>query len=54
MAFTWKCPYCGRDTTVTDHDYEEFSDTIALRSVEAVGHILDGRAMVCPNPSAGT
>jgi hypothetical protein len=49
MAFHWTCPYCDRDTTITDDSYQagEFSLTIK----NAIGLRNFGWLfLVCPNP----
>ena len=47
--FSWSCPYCERDTTVTYDDRE--SGRIDFKSESADGrHILDYMRIVCPNP----
>ncbi len=48
--FNWTCPYCGRDTTITDSFYDNFAERDFLRNSKLgesvqVQHFF----IVCPN-----
>lgn len=48
MSYAWKCPFCGRDTTITDSDHTGFTDTLYIEN--SVGrHMIKGLFIVCPN-----
>lgn len=48
MAFSWTCPFCGRDTTITSSDTTSFSDRLHIDN--SVGdHSIIGKFIVCPN-----
>lgn len=47
--FSWKCPHCNRDVTITKHDV---SQMLHVNDIEnSVGrHSLQSTFIVCPNP----
>ena len=49
MSFSWTCPYCHRDTTVTndDHRYGAIGCLITDRNNNY--HSLEGYFIICPN-----
>ncbi|MCL5433085.1 MAG: DUF4145 domain-containing protein [Patescibacteria group bacterium] len=48
MAFSWTCPFCGRDTTITSSDTTSFEDRLHIDN--SVGdHSIIGKFIVCPN-----
>jgi len=52
MAFEWTCPYCGRDTTITDNNYSIKDHYFNHGNCQgALG--LRTTVLVCPNPSCG-
>ncbi len=45
----WTCPFCGRDTTITEHD--SAGDLYEMKVRNSVGPcILLSNFVVCPNP----
>ncbi len=48
MSFHWTCPYCDRDTTITDSHQE---NNFILNLDNADGHrMFQSSVVVCPNP----
>ncbi len=47
--FHWTCPYCDRDTTITNSDYETPSFTLTTANSEGKKYFL-ATIIVCPNP----
>jgi hypothetical protein len=48
MPFNWTCPYCDRDTTITDtHDRGEFG--VSLKNADGT-RLFVHSLIVCPNP----
>src|SRR5271157_3482211 len=48
MPFNWTCPYCERDTTITDTQIA-FSQTSSLESADGY-FVFAGQFIACPNP----
>jgi hypothetical protein len=46
--FDWTCPYCDRDTTITD-TFEESSFTLTTKNADGPRHFR-ALLVVCPNP----
>lgn len=49
MAFQWTCPYCDRDTTITDGDTQ--SSKLHLNETPDGPRYFATYVIVCPNPS---
>lgn len=50
-AYSWTCPYCGRPTTLTEHNYTSGEQNIDIRVSEHGEYIgLGYTALACPNP----
>ena len=49
MSFSWTCPYCHRDTTVTKEDYESGAIGCFITDRYNNYHSLEGDFIVCPN-----
>jgi hypothetical protein len=49
MAHDWKCPFCGRDTTVTDNDSSAHIHQMEVEN-SAGPRVLFTSFTVCPNP----
>ena len=49
MSFSWTCPYCHRDTTVTDDDYRRKAIGCLIRDHKNHCHSLEGFFIICPN-----
>jgi hypothetical protein len=47
MAFPWTCPYCGRDTTITDTHYGT-SFALTIPNSDGIRH-FHADLVVCPN-----
>jgi hypothetical protein len=49
-AYHWTCPFCGRDTTITDNDVSDNSHIFSIKN--SLGpRKLNSTFIVCPNPS---
>jgi hypothetical protein len=48
-AFHWTCPYCDRDTTITDSNYEISGFSLGKDSVDG-RRSFRAHKIVCPNP----
>jgi hypothetical protein len=48
MGFHWTCPYCDRDTTITD-TYSSQVFALTLKNAEGARHFAV-LMIVCPNP----
>lgn len=49
MAFSWSCPYCNRDTTITDSNTD--THNYRFNSLNKEGNLdLVIRVIVCPHP----
>src|SRR5690242_5920983 len=46
--FHWTCPYCDRDTTITD-TYQNPEFSLTLQNAEGLRH-FSGILIACPNP----
>jgi len=49
MAYHWACPFCGRDTTITENDTSSNSHSMEIKN-PAGECILFSHFTVCPNP----
>lgn len=49
MSFHWTCPYCDRDTTITD-TVESFKRVFDLKSADGYRSVAVSM-VVCPNPN---
>lgn len=47
--FTWTCPYCGRDTTITNSYYRIEGDYYGVKTPEGYQRAIH-EFVVCPNP----
>jgi uncharacterized protein DUF4145 len=47
--FDWTCPYCGRDTTITDSFYDNWSERDSLRNTKAGTVSVRHSFIICPN-----
>jgi hypothetical protein len=48
-AFHWTCPYCDRDTTITDSNYDISSFSLDMKNVWGPRYFR-AHKIVCPNP----
>jgi hypothetical protein len=48
-AYHWTCPFCGRDTTITDNDVSDSSHTMTLQNSVNTCALLTN-FVVCPSP----
>ena len=48
-SYAFTCPYCGRDTTISDSDYDISDKTFYLNNEDKLG-MLKTIFVVCPNP----
>ena len=49
MSFSWTCPYCHRDTTVTADDYKHGAIGCLIGDHKNHCHSLEGLFIICPN-----
>jgi len=50
MAHHWTCPFCGRDTTITESDVSNDSHTMTIKNSLGSCQLFSG-FVVCPNPN---
>jgi hypothetical protein len=48
-AFAWTCPFCDRDTTITESDTTTGENSLVRKSAQG-SHSLSYLRIVCPNP----
>jgi hypothetical protein len=46
--YPWTCPFCGRDTTITDPNHLEYSEALHVDNAEGPRHVRL-QFVVCPN-----
>ena len=49
QPFPWKCPFCSRDTTISDDDYHQSFTDLTLKNSDGERRMVTEFA-VCPNP----
>ena len=49
MNFSWTCPYCHRDTTITSADHYHGIVNCNIPDKQGFYHSLYGRFIICPN-----
>jgi len=49
MAYEWTCPFCARDTTITDNDVQVEITEMRIKNVLGPQLLLSS-FIVCPNP----
>jgi hypothetical protein len=48
-TYPYTCPYCGRDSTIDENDYDVSNNTLYKDNADGLG-ILVTELIVCPNP----
>jgi hypothetical protein len=48
-TYHWTCPFCGRDTTITEYDISNETHTLTIKN--SLGfRALHSTFIICPNP----
>jgi hypothetical protein len=50
MIYHWTCPFCGRDTTITDNDYSTDAHELTIKNSLGLRQLYS-TFIVCPNPA---
>ena len=49
MAFSWQCPYCNHNATITNEQFSDGSHSFNLNNKHASDLVLRTEVIVCPN-----